>query len=232
MQEKVKITNDFLVNELDFNAIIKSNTYFWGRRTYSSSSYTYDILEDVSRNVLALVNVYNRITGKNYFVKKDGYRIILNGKEVFYFYQSRKHTYKNQNLNTIKEMIKEILEKIDLETFKNMYKEELYRDTSPLRIFKLCKIERENIVKFLPQELKVVKKVVKSENGITDEIRDESFTITLEETKRKKFNLIIDVEDEKFKDCKNCLLIDECYIIKIDEETTKKIVAQYIVKQL
>jgi hypothetical protein len=233
MQEKVKITNDFLIKELNFSKIIKINTYFWGGRF--SYSYIDEVLENFGKNVLALTNVYNKITGKNYFVKRDGYEIILNGKQVFYFYQSNNHTYKKQNLNTIKEMIKEILEKIDLETFKNMYNEELYRASSPLRIFRLHKIKRENIVKFLPEQLKVKKVIEKSEYGITDEIRDETFTISLEETKRKKFNLILDVEDEKMLDCKNCLLIDECdecYIIEIDEETAKKIIAQSIVEQL
>jgi len=106
----MEITNKILVEKFNFPDIILKNTWFWGGGY--SNRYRF-IDEVVNKFYYALKNLIENLQLENQFVvKKEDYSVYLNGKLVFHFYQSRKHTYKKQNLKIIKQIIKNNLHKI------------------------------------------------------------------------------------------------------------------------
>lgn len=104
-QKKIKITNEDLVKIYGFPDIIIRNTYFWGGRYGNLKGYRNIHLEDFKNALENLV----KVAGEGE-VMQDGDNIYLveQGKKhfVFHFSQSRKNTYKYQNLQIVKDYIR------------------------------------------------------------------------------------------------------------------------------
>jgi len=111
----MKITNEMLVEKFGFPDVILKNTWFWGGGYSNRYKFIDKVVEEFYN---ALKTLIEKLELQNeYVVEMKDYSVYLNGKLVFHFYQSRRHTYKKQNLKLIKEFIENNLEKIIVNNF-------------------------------------------------------------------------------------------------------------------
>jgi len=107
-----RITNKDLV-KLGFPDVIVKNTYNWKGKKYAGTpSYVHEVIDKFYATAKALVSLYNKEIGTEMHTvskKTKEYSVYLDGRLVFYFYQSWNHTYKNQHLTRIKDIVKKLL---------------------------------------------------------------------------------------------------------------------------